>query len=227
MFSRTEKLIGKDSLEKLATSSILLFGVGGVGSYVLEALVRGGVGTIHIVDNDDVALSNINRQLVALQSTVGMAKVDVAVARARDINPNITIIPHKTFFLPENAGDFDFASFDYVIDAVDTVTAKISIIQCAKNAGVPVISSMGTGNKLHGDRFHITDISKTSVCPLARVMRRELKARHITKVKVLWSDEQPVVKGGEFPASCSFVPSVAGLLIAGEVIRDLTGLGKQ
>lgn len=222
-FSRTELLIGKDALKKLHDSRVIIFGVGGVGGFVCESLARAGVGTIDIVDNDTVALSNINRQIIALHSTVGLPKVDVMKKRIDDINPDCSVNTHQIFFLPENASQFNFSSYDYVIDAVDTVAAKIAIIELAKKSGVKVISCMGAGNKLDPSQFCIADISKTSVCPLARAVRHELKKRGISGVKVLFSTEQPVTHNADFPASISFVPSVAGLLIAAEVARDLMG----
>lgn len=222
-FSRTELLIGKDALEKLHDLRVIIFGVGGVGGFVCEALARAGVGTIDIVDNDTVALSNINRQIIALHSTVGLPKVDVMKKRIDDINPDCNVNTHQIFFLPENASQFNFSSYDYVIDAVDTVAAKIAIIELAKKSGVKVISCMGAGNKLDPSQFRIADIAKTSVCPLARAVRHELKKRGISGVKVLFSTEQPVTHNADFPASISFVPSVAGLLIAAEVVRDLMG----
>lgn len=222
-FSRTELLIGKDALEKLHDARVIIFGVGGVGGFVCEALARAGVGTIDIVDNDTVALSNINRQIIALHSTVGLPKVDVMKKRIYDINPDCSVNTHQIFFLPENASQFNFSSYDYVIDAVDTVAAKIAIIELAKKSGVKVISCMGAGNKLDPAQFRIADIAKTSVCPLARAVRHELKKRGISGVKVLFSTEQPVTHNADFPASISFVPSVAGFLIAAEVVRDLMG----
>ena len=227
IFVRTKALIGEDAFKKLQNSHVIVFGVGGVGGYVVEALVRSGIGEITIVDNDVVSESNINRQIIALHSTVGRSKVEVMKERCLDLNPDLKIQTIQAFFLPETAGDFDFKKYSYVVDAVDTVTAKIEIIRNAKEAGVPVISSMGTGNKLDPSKFQIVDISKTSVCPLARVMRRELKARHISKVKVLFSTEESagVVTGSSngrhAPASIAFVPSAGGLMIAGEVVRDL------
>lgn len=223
-FSRTELLIGKDALKKLHDSRVIIFGVGGVGGFVCEALARSGVGTIDIVDNDTVALSNINRQIIALHSTVGLPKVDVMKKRIDDINPDCSVNTHQIFFLPETASQFNFSSYDYVIDAVDTVAAKIAIIELAKKSGVKVISCMGAGNKLDPSQFCIADIAKTSVCPLARAVRHELKKRGISGVKVLFSTEQPVTHNADFPASISFVPSVAGLLIAAEVVRDLMGI---
>ncbi|MCQ2597311.1 MAG: tRNA threonylcarbamoyladenosine dehydratase [Treponema sp.] len=228
MFTRTISLIGNESFSKLQNSHVIVFGVGGVGGYVVEALVRSGIGEITIVDNDVVSESNCNRQIIALHSTVGKPKVEAMKERALDINPALKIHTVQAFFLPETSDDFDFSKYSYVVDAIDTVTAKIEIIRKAKEAGVPVISSMGTGNKLDPSKFQIADISKTSVCPLARVVRRELKARHISKVKVLFSTEESAgvvtdsSNGRHAPASIAFVPSVGGLMIAGEVVRDLT-----
>lgn len=227
MFTRTKALIGHEAFRKLQNSHVIVFGIGGVGGYVVEALVRSGIGEITIVDNDVVSESNINRQIIALHSTVGRSKVEVMKERCLDLNPDLKIHTIQAFFLPENSTDFDFKKYSYVVDAVDTVTAKIEIIRNAKEAGVPVISSMGTGNKLDPSKFQIADISKTSVCPLARVMRRELKARHISKVKVLFSTEESAgvvtdsSNGRHAPASIAFVPSTGGLMIAGEVVRDL------
>ncbi len=224
-FSRTEMLIGADALEKLKNSRVAVFGVGGVGSYVVEALARSGVGTLDLIDNDTVNITNINRQLIALHTTVGKFKVDCAKERIMDINHNAKVNVYKTFYLPENADEFDFSQYDYIVDAIDTVTAKIDIICRAEKLGVPVISSMGTGNKLDPTQFQVTDIYKTEGCPLARVMRRELKARGIKKLKVVYSKEKPHKCGEEngkpMPASIAFVPSVAGLIIAGEVIKYL------
>ena len=221
IFSRTESLIGKEALEKLKNSRVAVFGVGGVGSYVVEALARSGVGALDLIDNDSVSESNINRQIVALHSTLGKQKTAVAAARVKDINPAIKVREHNLFFLPETADSFDFSPYDYVVDAIDTVSGKLALIERAKAANVPVISSMGTGNKLDPTAFEVADISKTSVCPLARVMRRELKKRGIEKVKVVYSKEDPKETNGSVPASIAFVPSVAGLIIAGEVVKDL------
>jgi tRNA A37 threonylcarbamoyladenosine dehydratase len=226
-FERTELLIGTNSVEKLKKMKVAVFGIGGVGSYVVEALARCGIGSFDLIDKDVVSESNINRQIIALHSTVGIAKVEVAKKRILDINPCAIVNTYETFFLPENAKEFDFVQYDYVIDAVDTVSAKIEIIRKAKEANVPVISCMGTGNKLNPLEFKIADISKTSVCPLARVMRKELSKRGIQNVKCLYSTEKPVNSGAQehgkpIPASISYVPSVAGLVIAGEVIRDLS-----
>lgn len=219
-FSRTAQLLGNENVEKLFDKHVIVFGVGGVGGYVVEALVRSGVGNISIVDNDVVNESNINRQLIAFHSTIGMQKVEVLKNRILDINPNCQVFVHNQFFLPENSNDFDFSIYDYVVDAVDTVTAKIEIIKKSKESNVPVISSMGTGNKLNPVGFKVSDISKTKVCPLARVMRNELKKRGISKVKCVYSEENPVIQT-KTPASVAFVPPVAGLLIASEVIEDL------
>ena len=219
-FSRTAQLLGNENVEKLFDKHVIVFGVGGVGGYVVEAFVRSGVGNISIVDNDVVNESNINRQIIAFHSTIGMQKVEVLKNRILDINPNCQVFVHNQFFLPENSNDFDFSIYDYVVDAVDTVTAKIEIIKKAKESNVPVISSMGTGNKLNPVGFKVSDISKTKVCPLARVMRNELKKRGISKVKCVYSEENPVIQT-KTPASVAFVPPVAGLLIASEVIEDL------
>ena len=219
-FSRTAQLLGNENVEKLFDKHVIVFGVGGVGGYVVEALVRSGVGNISIVDNDVVNESNINRQIIAFHSTIGMQKVEVLKNRILDINPNCQVFVHNQFFLPENSNDFDFSIYDYVVDAVDTVTAKIEIIKKSKESNVPVISSMGTGNKLNPVGFKVSDISKTKVCPLARVMRNELKKREISKVKCVYSEENPVIQT-KTPASVAFVPPVAGLLIASEVIEDL------
>ena len=216
-YERTVRIIGEEGLQRLAESSVLVFGVGGVGSYVCEGLARAGIGALTIVDKDEVDITNINRQIPALHSPVGRPKTEVMAERIRDIDPDCRVVTKELFFLPANPDDIAFASYDYVVDAVDTVTAKIYIIERAMKAGVPVISSMGTGNKLDGGAFRITTIEKTNVCPLAKVMRRELKKRGINGVKVLYSEEEPLSEGG----SISFVPSVAGLLIAGEVVRDL------
>lgn len=221
LFERTELLLGNTAVNHLSQAHVAVFGVGGVGGYVCEALARSGLGSITIVDRDKVSRSNINRQIIALNSTVGRAKVDVMKDRLKDINPDIHIDAREMFFLPENADEFDFSQYDYVVDAVDTVTAKLTIIESAKAVGVPVISSMGAGNKLNPTEFKVADISKTSVCPLARVMRRELKQRNITDVKCVYSTEESIEHAGENIGSVAWVPSVAGLIIAGEVIKDL------
>jgi len=224
-FDRTRMLIGQEKMNKLAAAKVLVFGVGGVGGYVCEALVRAGVGTIDIVDKDVVDITNINRQIIATHETVGRPKVEVCRERMLSINPALVCEARECFYLPERAGEFDFAAYDYVVDAVDNVTAKIDIICQAKAAGTPVISSMGTGNKLDPTAFRITDIEKTKVCPLAKVVRKELRQRGVKGVKVLYSEEEPArAEEGKTPASISFVPSAAGLIIAGEVIRDISGL---
>lgn len=219
-FSRTAQLLGNENVENLFDKHVIVFGVGGVGGYVVEAFARSGIGKISIVDNDVVNESNINRQIIALHSTVGMQKVEVLKNRILDINPECQVFVYNQFFLPENSNDFDFSIYDYVVDAVDTVTAKIEIIKKSKESNVPVISSMGTGNKLNPMGFKVSDISKTKVCPLARVMRNELKKRGISKVKCVYSEENPVIQT-QTPASVAFVPPVAGLLIASEVVKDL------
>ena len=237
-FLRTEMLLGKEAMEKIKNSHVAVFGVGGVGGYVVEALARSGVKKFDLIDNDTVALSNINRQIIATHSSVGKYKVDVMKERILDINPEALVNVYKCFFLPENSGDFDFSKYAYIVDAIDTVTAKLELIVRAKEANVPIISSMGTGNKLDPTKLEVTDIYKTEVCPLARVMRNELKKRGIKKLKVVYSKEQPIkVKKKEndqitsenvgrikdVPGSVAFVPSVAGLIIAGQVIRDIMG----
>lgn len=219
-FSRTAQLLGNENVENLFDKHVIVFGVGGVGGYVVEAFARSGIGKISIVDNDVVNESNINRQIIALHPTVGMQKVEVLKNRILDINPECKVFVYNQFFLPENSKDFDFSIYDYVVDAVDTVTAKIEIIKKSKESNVPVISSMGTGNKLNPMGFKVSDISKTKVCPLARVMRNELKKRGISKVKCVYSEENPVIQT-QTPASVAFVPPVAGLLIASEVVKDL------
>ena len=226
IFDRTEILLGSDAIPRLKGSSVAVFGVGGVGSYTVEALVRGGVGTLYLYDGDVVSETNINRQLVATTKTIGRAKVDVAAEHCLDVNPDISVYAEKLFFNADNADSVDFTRFDYVVDAIDTVSSKLLLIEKAKASDVPVISCMGAGNKLDPTRFEVADISKTSVCPLAKVMRYELKKRGITKVKVLYSKEEPIKhgkteNGKPLPGSVSFVPSVAGLIIAGEVIKDL------
>lgn len=219
-FSRTEALLGEQAMEKLKKARVAVFGIGGVGGHVVEALVRSGVGAVDIVDSDKVCLSNLNRQIIATESCIGKYKVDVMKERILDINPEAVVNVHKCFYLPETKDEFDFSQYSYVVDAVDTVTAKIQLVMEAAEAGVPIISSMGAGNKLDPTAFQVADIYKTSVCPLAKVMRRELKKRGIKKLKVVYSREQPVVKNA-VPASVAFVPSVVGLIIAGEVIKDL------
>ena len=223
-FQRTRMLIGEEALMGLMGAKILVFGVGGVGGYVCEALARAGVGRIDVVDKDVVDITNINRQIIATTDTIGLPKVEVCKARMESINPEIRCEAGQCFFMPEISGKFDFAGYDYIVDAVDNVTAKIEIICKAKEAGTPVISSMGTGNKLEPAAFRIADIEKTKVCPLAKVVRKELRNRGVRGVKVLYSEEEPRKTGSRTPASISFVPSAAGLIIAGEVIRDLIGL---
>ncbi len=229
-FSRTELLIGAEGINKLSQSRVAVFGIGGVGGYVVEALVRSGIGAIDLIDNDKVSLTNINRQIVATHKTIGQYKVDVAKERCLDINPDVKVNKINLFYTPETADSIDFSQYDYVVDAIDTVVGKLEIIQRAKKAGIPVISSMGAGNKMHPELFEVADISKTSVCPLAKVIRQELKKRKIKKVKVVYSKEVPIksdIKIDEssfkrrIPGSNAFVPSVAGLIIAGEVIKDL------
>ena len=227
-FSRTELLIGSKAVKKLANSRVAVFGVGGVGGYVVEALVRSGVGTLDLIDNDDVSISNINRQIIATTKTVGRSKVDVAKERALEINPNVKINTYQMFYTSETSGQFDFSQYDYVVDAIDTVVGKLSLVEKSKSAATPIICAMGAGNKLDPTKFEVADISHTSVCPLARVMRTELKKRNISGVKVVYSKEIPQKSdlidektGKSIPGSISFVPSVVGLIIAGEVIKDL------
>jgi len=231
--SRTQLLLGADGIARLRKARVAVFGLGGVGGYVVEALARSGVGRLVLVDHDTVSLTNINRQLLATHSTVGKYKAQVAAQRVLDIDPSITVEARTEFYGPDTAESFDFSEYDYVVDAIDTVTGKLALIQRAKEAGVPILCCMGTGNKLDASKFQITDISKTSVCPLARIMRKECAKRGYKNVKVLFSTEDPIVPGEgsleelpegrrSLPGSVAYVPSVAGLLIAGEVIRDLT-----
>lgn len=233
-FERTGLLIGEEGLDRLARARVAIFGVGGVGGYVAEALARSGVGTLDLIDNDKVSVSNINRQIIATWSTVGQYKVDVAKARAMDIHPEIHVNTYRTFYMPDTADAFDFTAYDYIVDAIDTVTGKIELIMQAQKAGTRIISSMGAGNKLDASAFEVADIYKTSVCPLAKVMRRELKKRGVKHLKVVYSKELPLtplqtedvqmtpgVRQKAVPGSMAFVPSVAGLIIAGEVVRDL------
>lgn len=236
-FSRTELLLGEEGMEKLQHAKVAVFGVGGVGGYVCEALVRSGVGAFDLIDNDEVSLTNINRQIIATRKTIGQKKVDVMKERMLDINPDVQVRTYPCFFLPENADDFPFEEYDYVVDAVDTVTAKIEIIMKCQQAGIPVISAMGAGNKLEASAFEVADIYKTTMCPLAKVMRRELKKRGVKKLKVVYSKEKAMEPNGAYPkeeenstiqkrsvpGSIAFVPSVSGLIIAGEVVKDLTG----
>lgn len=230
IFSRTELILGKEAMERLARARVAVFGIGGVGGYAAEALARSGVGALDLVDNDTVSESNINRQIIALHSTVGKYKTDAAAERLRDINPNIGLVLYRTFFMPENAAEFDFTQYDYVVDAIDTVTGKIELVMRAQAAGVPIICAMGAGNKLDPTAFEVSDIYSTSVCPLARVMRYELKKRGVKALKVVYSREKPIVpaesgenspKGKAIPGSTAFVPSVVGLIIAGEVVKDI------
>lgn len=228
-FSRTELIFGKEAMEKLRRSRVAVFGIGGVGGYAVEALARSGVGTLDIIDNDKICITNLNRQIFAVHSTVGQYKVDVAKERICDICPDIKVNTHKCFFMPDTADNFNFTEYDYVIDAIDTVTGKLEIIKRAKMANVPVISAMGAGNKQDPTAFKVADIYETKVCPLARVMRQELRKAGIKDVKVVYSEEKTVhlIENAEFkniPGSNAFVPSVAGLIIAGEVIKDLTKL---
>ena len=227
-FSRTELLIGKDGVEKLANSKVAIFGIGGVGSFVVEALARAGIGNFVLVDNDEVDITNLNRQIIATHKTIGKPKVEIARERILDINPNANVEIYREFFMPESKGILD-NNIDYIVDAVDTVTAKIELAVRAEKMSIPIISSMGTGNKLDPTRFEVTDIYKTSVCPLAKVMRKELKQRDIKKLKVVFSKEEPIkplnsnelTNKKQVPGSISFVPSVAGLIVAGEVIKDI------
>lgn len=228
-FSRTELLIGKEGIEKLQNSKVAIFGIGGVGSFVVEGLVRAGVGSFVLVDNDKVCLTNLNRQIISTRKTVGKPKVEVAKERILEINPEANVEIHQEFFMPDSQGILD-DTVDYIIDAVDTVTAKIELVMRANKLNIPIISSMGTGNKLDPTRFEVTDIYKTSVCPLAKVMRKELRARGVKKLKVVYSKEEPIKlaktteenkEKKQVPGSISFVPSVAGLIIAGEVIKDI------
>lgn len=247
-FSRTELLLGKEGMDRLSDARVAVFGVGGVGGYVCEALVRSGVGCFDLVDDDKVCLTNLNRQIIATRKTVGQYKVDVMKERILEINPDAEVRVHKCFFLPENADEFPFEEYDYVVDAVDTVTAKIELVMKAQDKNIPIISCMGAGNKLDGSQFRVADIYKTKVCPLAKVMRRELKKRGVKKLKVVYSEEMPTrpiedmaiscrtncicppgakhkcTERRDIPGSVAFVPSVAGLIIAGEVIKDLCGI---
>lgn len=231
-FSRTELLLGEEGMKKLKAARVAVFGVGGVGGYVVEALARSGVGTLELIDNDKVSLTNINRQIIATHSSLGRYKVDVARERVLDINPDAQVIVHNAFFMPDTAHLFNFYAYDYVVDAIDTVTGKIELVMQADRAHTPIISSMGAGNKLDAAAFRVADIYETSVCPLARVMRRELKSRGIRSLKVVYSREKPLVPKSDTsvtkrqtPGSVSFVPSAAGLILAGEVIKDLLKKG--
>ena len=235
-YSRTRFLLGDDGMQKLKNAHVAVFGLGGVGGYVVEALARSGIGTLTLVDHDTISVTNINRQILATRDTVGMAKTDAAAQRVAAINPDIRVYARKTFYLPETAGEFDFAEYDYVIDAIDTVTGKLMLVQAAQAAGAPIISSMGTGNKLDPTAFRVGDISETSVCPLARIIRKECKKRGIQNLKVVWSDEDPIPCNlpaddpawaelpegrNALPGSACFVPAVAGMILAGEVIKDI------
>ena len=244
-FERTELLLGREAIDKLAHSRVAIFGIGGVGGYVCEALVRSGVAAFDLIDKDTVALSNLNRQIIATRKTIGKYKAEVMRDRILEINPDADVRIHNCFFLPENADEFPFEEYDYIVDAVDTVTAKIALVMKATEKNIPIISSMGAGNKLDGSMFRVADIYKTKVCPLAKVMRRELKKRGVKKLKVVYSEELPVrpirnvesdskaedgnlldekkVRRKETPGSVAFVPSVAGLIIGGEVVKDLVG----
>lgn len=228
-FSRTQLLLGEEAMEKLKNARVAVFGIGGVGGYVCEALVRSGVGHFDLIDNDKVCLTNLNRQIIATRKTVGKYKTEVMRERMMEINPDVEVTVHQCFFLPENADDFHFEDYDYVVDAVDTVTAKIELVMKCQEKGVPVISSMGAGNKLDASAFRVADIYQTKMCPLAKVMRHELKKRGIRKLKVVYSEEKPIRPRTEqkcterraIPGSVAFVPSAAGLIIAGEVVKDL------
>ncbi len=220
IFSRTELLLGSDNMDKLKKSRVAVFGIGGVGGYVVEALARSGIGTLDLIDDDRVCLTNLNRQIFATRDTVGKYKVDAAKERILSINPEVNVNTYKTFYMPENSSQFDFSLYDYVVDAIDTVTGKIEIICQAEKCGTPVISSMGAGNKMEASLFEVADIYKTSVCPLAKVMRHELKKRGIKSLKVVYSKEVPV-SHRQIPGSNAFVPGTAGLIIAGEVVKDL------
>lgn len=235
-FSRTALLLGGDAIARLQSARVAVFGLGGVGGYVVEALARGGVGQLDLIDNDTVSPSNINRQLLATHSTVGLSKVEAARRRVLDINPAARVRLWQVFYTPDTAGQFDFTQYDYIVDAIDTVTAKLHLAQQAQAAGTPIISCMGTGNKLDPTRFEVADISKTTMCPLARVMRKELGKRGIRHLKVVYSREEALTPVGweeeaaaigkrQIPGSVSFVPGAAGLILAGEVIKDLTGFG--
>lgn len=247
-FSRTELLVGNEAMERLNKSRVAVFGIGGVGGYVCEALVRSGIGAFDLIDDDKVCLTNLNRQIIATRKTVGKYKVDVMKERMLEINPEVDVRIHKCFFLPENAEEFSFEKYDYIVDAVDTVTAKIALVMKAQKAGVPIISSMGAGNKLDASQFKVADIYKTKVCPLAKIMRRELKKQGVKKLKVVYSEEKPTrpfsdmaiscrtncicpsgakhkcTERRDIPGSVAFVPATAGLIIAGEVVKDL-GIG--
>lgn len=237
-FSRTEMLLGSDAMEKLRNARVAVFGLGGVGGYIVEALARSGVGALDIIDNDTVSITNLNRQIVAVEGTVGMPKTEAAKMRIVQINPDCKVTAYNTFYMPENSSDFDFTKYDYIADAIDTVTAKIELVMNANKCGTPIICSMGTGNKLNPAELEVADIYKTSVCPLARIMRYELKRRGIKKLKVVYSKEMPIVPTGDaaekcreestgkknVPGSTAFVPAVAGMIIASEIVKDICGI---
>ena len=231
-FFRSQMLLGRETMERLYRARVAVFGLGGVGGYVVEALARGGIGALDLIDNDTISLSNLNRQILAVHSTLGLSKAEAAKARVLDINPDCRVKTHQLFYTPETAGQFDFADYDYIVDAIDTVTGKLALVQQAWEAGTPIISCMGTGNKLDAAAFQVADISKTSMCPLARVMRKELGKRGIRHLKVVYSQEEAVTPQGweeeaaalgkrQIPGSMSYVPGAAGLILAGEVIKDL------
>ena len=238
-FSRTEMLLGSDAMEKLRNARVAVFGLGRVGGYIVEALARSGVGALDIIDNDTVSITNLNRQIVAVEETVGMPKTEAAKMRIMQINPDCKVTAYNTFYMPENSSDFDFAQYDYIADAIDTVTAKIELVMNANKCGTPIICSMGTGNKLNPAELEVADIYKTSVCPLARIMRYELKRRGIKKLKVVYSKEMPIVPTGaaaekcraestgkkNVPGSTAFVPAVAGMIIASEIVKDICSVG--
>ena len=236
IFSRTELILGKNAINKLHNSHVAVFGIGGVGGYTVEALARSGVGKLDLIDNDKIAASNINRQIIATTSTIGEYKVDVAARRIADINPQCVVKTYKTFFLPENAAQFDFSQYDYIVDAIDTVSGKIGLALAAQQANVPIISAMGAGNKINTTGFQVADIYETSVCPLAHIMRKELRRYGVKKLKVVYSPEKPLkpvtpagkennndTKRHSTPGSTAFVPPIVGFIIAGEVIKDLVG----
>jgi tRNA A37 threonylcarbamoyladenosine dehydratase len=234
-FFRTQMLLGADALERLQKARVAVFGLGGVGGYTLEALARAGIGQLDLIDNDTVSISNINRQILATHSTVGMDKTEAAKKRVLDINPACVVHTHKVFYTPETAGQFDFSQYDYIVDAIDTVTGKLALVEQAHAAGTPIICCMGTGNKMDASAFQVADISKTSMCPLARVMRKELGKRGIKHLKVVYSQEEAMTPKGweeeaaaigkrQIPGSVSFVPGAAGLILAGEVIKDIAGI---
>ena len=250
-FSRTELLLGRDAMERLSKARVAIFGIGGVGGYAVEALARSGVGTLDLIDDDKVCLTNINRQIIATTSTIGKYKVDVAEERIKSINPHAVVHTYKTFYMPDTAKEFDFSQYDYVIDAIDTVTGKLILVEQAEETHTPIISSMGAGNKLDPTKFRVADIYKTNMCPLAKVMRREMKKRGVKKLKVVYSEEKSIrpledmsiscrthcicppgaarkcTERRDIPGSIAFVPSVAGLILAGEVIKDLSGVRER